>query len=98
MATTKKIDPNKLTLGLKKGVIKEVIDNPGNIETAIQQIHDVPTSDKKKETALASEEPTRRTTIDIPESMHKQIKRRLVDKDTTMKGYVLELVKKDLGL
>lgn len=96
MANTKKIDPNKLTLGLKKGVIKEIIGNPGIIETAIQQIHNVPASNQKKETV--PEEPTRRTTIDIPESMHKQIKRRLVDKDTTMKDYVLELVKKDLGI
>lgn len=96
MATTKKIDPNKLTLGLKKGIIKEVIDNPNNIETAIQQIHEAPANDKKKEMAL--EEPTRRTTIDIPESIHKQIKRNLVDKDTTMKDYVLDLVKKDLGI
>ena len=96
MATTKKIDPNKLTLGLKKGIIKEGIDNPNNIETAIQQIHEAPTNDKEKEMAL--EEPTRRTTIDIPESIHKQIKRNLVEKDTTMKDYVLDLVKKDLGI
>ena len=88
MANSKKLDTSKLTLGTKKEVLK---NEYVNIEPAINQIHN-PVADKPVP------EITRRTTVDIPESLHKKIKKKLVDKDQTIKDYFLELAAKDLGL
>lgn len=88
MANSKKSDTSKLTLGTKKEVLK---NESANIEPAISQIHN-PVSEKPVA------ESTKRTTVDIPESLHKKIKKKLVDKDQTIKDYFLELAAKDLGL
>lgn len=89
MATTKKLDTSKLTLGTKKDVVK---NQTINIESAIDQIHSSEINNKPVAEA------TKRTTLDIPESLHKKIKRKLIDKDQTIKDYFLELASKDLGL
>ena len=96
----KKFDTEKLTLGLKRGIIKEGNPNPVDevIEKAIEEIHEIqiqkPLADEKKKEI----EPTKRTTIDIPVSLHKSISKHLVDKDQTMKDYFLELATKDLNM
>lgn len=99
MASSKnKLDPTKLTLPGKKTIAKpDAFKQADTVETAVRQIHEAPGKgvgeDKPKE-----KEQTKRTTLDIPETLHKQIKRRLVDDGLTIKDYFLQLAKKDLGL
>lgn len=88
----KKLDPNKLTLGLKKELRKENTDSisENKINLAIEQIHTSGIVSKEKT------EPTKRTTLDIPKSLHKQICQRALDKDLSLKDYFLDLVKAEL--
>jgi thioredoxin-related protein len=70
----KKINADKLLLGSKKAVLKSVADekNKGeSIETLISSIH------AESKPGLPSEE-TKRTTIDIPKSLHKRINQRIL--------------------
>ena len=93
--TNKKIDANKLLLGAKKTVLKTVADEKkkeNSIETFINNIH----AEQKKR--MDAEE-TKRTTIDIPKSLHKRINQRILDKDIpSMKEYFLNLAILDLGV
>jgi hypothetical protein len=97
---TKKFDADKLTLGLKREIVKEVKAQPVTqlLERAVGEIHEGATqkpvaNEKKKET-----EPTKRTTVDIPVSLHKLISKHLVDKEQTLRDYFLELARKDLHI
>jgi uncharacterized protein YdeI (YjbR/CyaY-like superfamily) len=89
----KKFDADKLTLGSKKAVLKSVAgeNNKGkSIETLISSIH------AESKQGLPPEE-TKRTTIDIPKSLHKRINQRILDKDIpSMKEYFLNLATLDL--
>jgi hypothetical protein len=98
MSGKKPLDPDKLTLGTKKPIVKnEPSKQPELLESAIKQIHEK--QEGRVETAKqADHEPTTRTTLDIPRSLHKEIKRKLIDKGVTIKDYFLDLAKKDLGL
>jgi hypothetical protein len=96
----KKFNPDMLTLGLKKEVVKDAMAKPavGLIEKAVEEIHvgqgaKALADEKKKEI-----EPTKRTTVDIPVSLHKLICKHLVDKDQTLRDYFLELARKDLKI
>jgi len=90
-----KIDPDKLLLGSKKAILKTVANEKkkeNSIETLISNIH---AGDKK---GIVVEE-TKRTTIDIPKSLHKRINQRILDKDIpSMKEYFLNLAILDLGV
>jgi uncharacterized protein YdeI (YjbR/CyaY-like superfamily) len=89
----KKFDADKLLLGSKKAVLKSVAgeNNKGkSIETFISNIH------AESKQGLPPEE-TKRTTIDIPKSLHKRISQRILDKDIpSMKEYFLNLAILDL--
>ena len=91
----KKIDANKLLLGAKKTVLKAVADEKkkeNSIETFINTIH-------SEHTKRMDAEETKRTTIDIPKSLHKRINQRILDKDIpSMKEYFLNLALLDLGV
>ena len=91
----KKFDPDKLLLGTKKTVIKTVADEKkkeNSIETLIKSIH------AENKQGLPPEE-TKRTTSDIPKSLHKRINQRILDKDIpSMKEYFLNLAILDLGI
>ena len=87
---SKKINPEKLTLGIKKDFRKDKPSGSSNIENIVQQIH----SNK----AQGREEETKRTTMDIPKGLHKTISRHALDKDLTIKDYFLGLAKKDIGI
>jgi hypothetical protein len=96
----KKFSPDVLTLGLKRELVKDVNPKPAVslIERAVEEIHErqgikAPADEKKKEM-----EPIKRTTVDIPVSLHKLICKHLVDKDQTLRDYFLELARKDLGI
>ena len=105
MAASKKFDPSKLTLGVKKEIKKEALEKTvhNHVDAAVEQIHNPkPDSNVEKleteQSKQVVQESTKRTTVDIPEGLHKQIKRRLIDKELTIKDYILDLVKKDMGL
>lgn len=94
----KKLDASKLTLGTKKDVVKNGSSKQQDqVESAIQQIHEKPEG-RGEAARPVYQEPTKRTTLDIPESLHKEIKRHLIDRGETIKDYLLNLAKKDLGL
>ncbi|OLY95612.1 hypothetical protein SAMN05444008_13015 [Cnuella takakiae] len=98
-ATKNKLDPNKLVLPGKKEISKPATNSqPQLVETAVQKIHEQPENGAGDSKPKKQEEVTRRTTLDIPESLHKAIKRRLIDNGQTIKDYFLDLAKKDLGL
>ena len=86
---SKKLNPDKLTLGIRKEVRKEFSTPNKDIETVVQKIHSA--------VPVAVREETRRTTLDIPKDLHKKISRRALDKDLTLKDYFLELASRDLG-
>lgn len=90
----KKLDASKLTLGTKKEISKEPVTqaSENNIETAIKKIHEKSPhlSDE------ANKEPTKRTTLDIPKTLHKKISRHVLDKELSLKDYFLALAIKDL--
>ncbi|MEM9921323.1 MAG: hypothetical protein AAF990_24695 [Bacteroidota bacterium] len=91
----KKIDLSKLELGPKKSLKKP---SQTNIEEAVRKIHEpAPTAQQPAPKLPSTEvERTRRVTLDIPVSLHKKIKARVFDMDTSMKKYFLELAKMDL--
>ena len=86
---SKVINPEKLTLGVKKEFRKYASKTGNDIETLVQKIHAVP---------VAKGEETRRFTLDIPKDLHKKISRHALDKDLTLRAYFIELAKKDLGI
>ena len=86
---SKKINPDKLTLGIRKDFRKDTPRASNDIESLVQKIHAVP---------HGREEETKRTTLDIPKDLHKKISRHALDKDLTLKAYFIELAKKDMGI
>lgn len=90
-----KLDASKLTLGLKKEINKE--NSPrsltNEIETAVSEVHHLSQSREKIETEL-----TKRTTLDIPKSLHKKFVLRALDKELSLKDYFIGLGKQDLGI
>ncbi|MEO1517205.1 MAG: hypothetical protein AAFV95_19425 [Bacteroidota bacterium] len=91
----KKIDLSKLELGPKKSIKKP---SPPDVEDAVRKIHaseSIPTASTAAPESTAPER-TRRVTLDIPVSLHKKIKVRVFDMDTSMKKYFLELAQLDL--
>ena len=100
----KKIDTSKLNLSLgKKRPIKKIPTKTKNVdsEEVIKKIHpETAAATRASATAKPKEatpqEPTKRVTLDIPVSLHKQIKMHVFELETTMKKYFLDLAAKDL--
>lgn len=91
---SKKLDPNKLTFGIKKEFRKdEKLSTITDIESVIEKIHYKPADEEKK----LQEEITKRTTLDIEKTLHKRICQRALDKDLTLKDYFLNLAINDLN-
>lgn len=90
----KNIDFGKLDLGKKKEVKKQVVKNEDIPDKAVEVIHNTP--QPKVETQV--KERTKRVTLDIPISLHAEIRKLTFDKGITMKTYFLDLAKKDMGL
>ena len=102
----KKIDTSKLNLSLgRKRPIKKAPTKVKKVDSdeVIKKIHpEVVAATPKPIPAKAKEvvpqEPTKRVTLDIPVSLHKQIKMHVFELETTMKKYFLELAEKDLKM
>ena len=90
----KKIDPGKLTLGSKRPVRKKAPAAPlPEVEEVVRQIHEPTPAEPEPES-----EPTRRITLDIPHSLHRLIKMKSFDEGCSMKKYLLDLARQDLGV
>jgi len=89
----KNIDYSKLQLGNKKSIRKPK-DKPQPIaDVAVQQIH----QQQDAELPIVEEkERTKRVTLDIPISLHAEIRKKTFDMGITMKKYFLDLAKEDL--
>ncbi|MEM9886366.1 MAG: hypothetical protein AAF849_10770 [Bacteroidota bacterium] len=89
----KKIDYSKLQLGSKKPIRKTAAPIKADADLVVQQIHKeaVTTNPVKVE-----KERTKRVTLDIPISLHAEIRKKTFDMGITMKKYFLDLAKADL--
>ena len=98
----KKIDTSKLDLSLgRKRPIKKTPIKTKKVDSdeVVKKIHPevaANTSSPAKVKVKTPSEPTKRVTLDIPVSLHKQIKMHVFGLETTMKKYFLELAEKDL--
>ena len=100
----KKIDTSKLDLSLgRKRLIKKSPIRTEKVDSdeVIKKIHPevvavLPKLAPVKAKEVIPPEPTKRVTLDIPVSLHKQIKMHVFELETTMKKYFLELAAKDL--
>lgn len=88
----KNIDYSKLQLGSKKTIRKPAEAKPTSADAAVQQIH------KAAEEVIKpiEKERTKRVTLDIPISLHAEIRKKTFDMGITMKKYFLDLAKEDL--
>jgi hypothetical protein len=110
MAKDKKVDYNKLSLGVKLPV-KKTVETPVEtvVEQAVSNIHppsvSQPVAPPPPAAAVVAEpepvevrERTLRVTLDIPQGLHAEIRTYTFRKGVTMKEYFLDLAKKDIGL
>ena len=90
-----KVDKLKKGLGTlkKKPVITEETG-----EKIIKEVHTKPEPTKKRGRRKINTEKTIRYTIDIPETVYKALKHKLVDEGGTMKSIIIRLLKKELDL
>lgn len=89
----KNLDPNKLLVGIKE--FKNTKNDSLNLDSIVSKIHKPDADENKNESVNAD---SKRTSIDIPKELHKKLKLKIVDKDITIKDYLLELLKKDLEI
>ena len=90
---------NKLKKGLGSLKKKPIIAEEKS-ETIISKVHNKSESatPKKRGRKKVNIEETTRYTIDIPESVYKAIKHRVVDEGGTMKSFIMRTIKKELGI
>lgn len=90
-----KIDASKL-LPKKVAIAKNPPSlSPEKIEQAVNKIHDNG-KQPAAETPADSKEELVRFTLDIPKSMHREMKGHVLDIDKSLKEYILALVAEDL--
>jgi hypothetical protein len=113
MAKDKNVDYSKLTLGNKiplkkteevvvepKMVVKAKQATPPKktikpVEEAVKVIHAAPPKTIKP---MITDERTLRVTLDIPLSLHAQIRTKTFQEGISMKEYFLEMAKRDMGI
>lgn len=105
MAKDKKTDYSKLTLGSKIPVKKEetpAITTATPAKEALDKVVNAIHGEKEIATKLVkpmkTEERTLRVTLDIPLSLHAQIRTKTFTDGISMKEYFLSLAKKDMGI
>lgn len=107
MAKDKKTDYSKLTLGSKIPVKKEEPIIATIVSTPVEELDKVVSAIHGEKEVVASakivkpmktEERTLRVTLDIPLSLHAQIRTKTFNDGISMKEYFLSLAKKDMGI
>lgn len=87
---------NKLKQGLGNLKKKPIITEK-SAEQITEKVHGVEKVEKTKE--VPKKEPREvyiKTTIDFPKSFHREMRKRLIDVDLSMKDYVLKLIEIDI--
>lgn len=106
MAKDKKTDYSKLTLGAKIPITKTetevksppiVMPKAEKMEKAVSLIHAEKPGAKIMK-PMKTEERSLRVTLDIPLSLHAQIRMKTFQDGISMKEYFLELAKKDMNI
>lgn len=108
MAKDKKTDYSKLTLGSKIPLTKTEVAPPKavtvpfpekteKLEKAVSVIHAQKSASQKIVKPMKTQERTLRVTLDIPLSLHAQIKTKTFQSGISMKEFFLELAKKDMA-
>ena len=89
-----KFDPSKLTTGLKRELVKDADRvSPDLVEATVRNIHAA--SEKKKD---SNSKATKRMTMDFDKTLHKKVMWHVLENEITLKDYVTNLIKKDLGV
>lgn len=90
---------------LKKGLStlkKKPIITQEKSETIVSKVHSSPApieeAPKKRGRKKVNIEKTTRYTIDIPDSVYKAIKHKVVDEGGTMKSFIMRMLKKQLNI
>ena len=91
-----KVNDLGLNLNPTKLPKKDIVEAE-KAENIAQKIH-APTAKKTVVAPEIIEEPVKKTSFDFPISLYKTMKKRLVDDDISMRDYVMDLIKKDLGV
>jgi len=92
-----KVKDIKKGLGLKK---KPIITTEKG-EEIVDKVHSSKTPErkaKKRGRKKVNVEETVRYTIDIPESIYKAIRHKVVDEGGTMKAFIMKMLKKELNI
>jgi hypothetical protein len=76
--------------------VVETAKQPTKMEAAVKAIHATPLPRMMKPTK--TEERTLRVTLDIPLSLHAQIRTKTFQEGISMKEYFLEMAKKEMGI
>ncbi len=108
MAKDKKTDYSKLTLGNKVPLNKmdtaqqiivttPTLEKTEKVEKAVNAIHGEKIATSKIVKPMKTAERTLRVTLDIPLSLHAQIKAKTFQSGISMKEFFLELAKKDMA-
>ncbi len=110
MAKDKKTDYSKLTLGTKIPINKaETVvkasasimpksEKIAKVEKAVSVIHGEKPTSQKIIKPSKTDERTLRVTLDIPLSLHAQIRTKTFQNGISMKEFFLELAKKEIGI
>lgn len=87
---------NKLKAGLGSLKKKPIITEK-TAEKITEKVHGVEKMETSKtEKPKQTREVFIKTTIDFPKSFHKQMRKRLIDVDLSMKDYILKLIEMDI--
>ena len=75
-------------------LVSELLPEPVNQSVVVE------VSKVRKTTKTADKKPDRmvRITVDTPRSMHVKLKIKAIEQDITIRDYIINLIKKDLGL
>jgi hypothetical protein len=76
--------------------VVETAKQPTKMEAAVKAIHATPLPRMMKPTK--TQERTLRVTLDIPLSLHAQIRTKTFQEGISMKEYFLEMAKKEMGI
>ena len=86
---------NTLNTGLGKKVeLKKKNLNLDKVEKVSEEIHISKTEEKKE----IEKVPLQKMTIEVPKTLHKQIKVKVAQEGLKIKDYIIQLVEKDLGI
>ena len=91
-----KVNDLGLNLNPTKLPKKDIVEAE-KAENIAKKVHPS-TAKKTVVTPEIIEELVKKTSFDFPISLYKMMKKRLVDDDISMRDYVMDLIKKDLGV